>query len=160
MPSIVKEFVKALAANSTDAAYDAYIPTSTEPEGSDVHEVLAEDDTLEVTPYGVGADNDTFSLIVVGWRKFEDLWIPKDICEVNCTLGNKGGEAGSAIDDTHKFCDLITDVEGTVVAPTVPQNGIAGFLVSIASFEKYQLVPKKGSATSVNALFNTFGSLK
>jgi|ERR1700674_295458 len=116
---------------------------------------------LRLIPYGVGADDSTFSMLVVGWdREAGGLWVPTPLAEwTACTLSTFAGMAGGAVDATHFFCDLATTTVGYPGVETVanaleqpmhmdcPLSGFA--LVQV-------LFALGGSATAANALASTY----
>ena len=163
-------FLKALTANSTDAAYPGLLATLTEPSTGVVTLSVIPGgvvpQALLVMPYVLGANNDTFSVRVNGWSKSAGgLWVPAILAEYDCVggadancLGVTGGDVGA----TERFADTLTIVanmgtnaEGTFKVS--PQNDTpAHFIVNVRGFTKVQLQFKKGSGTSANALLRGF----
>lgn len=119
----------ARSTDSTDASFPSRINTITEPTQDGVYDLstglpLVQNLAL-ILPYGVGSDNDTFSVRVIGWRKVGTarpggqvpagntrLWIPLVLAEYACTLSADVGVAGAIIDNTHRFADTMTLTTG------------------------------------------------
>lgn len=172
-------FFKARSVNATDTSFPAKIPTTTEPQndagtatGASVIDVGGKDGStapagLLVVPYGLGANNDGFSVRVIGWSRVKDrstsnlldLWVPVRLCEVACLMGTAVGIVGSAVLATEAFCDTLTLVtnmgtQGTNVDVVSPQdNSVGHFLVSLKGVQKVELVFDNTTNTpSMNAL--------
>ena len=115
-------------------------------------------------PIGVGADNDAYSLRLIGWRRItggvitghQQIWVPSIIAEVSCTLGGAVGVANSPVLATERFADTIpivaarqlaaidTDSGGAASRGTVqilsPANDTAGyFTAELCGCEKIEL---------------------
>lgn len=78
-----------------------------------------------IKPYGVGADNNTFSMRLIMWTQIlqQDgdptvtVWDPTDLFEVQCTLSaTLVGVAGKVVVDTDLFADTITITGATAIA--------------------------------------------
>lgn len=121
--------------------------------------------SLLLKPYGAGANNNTFSLRVIGWRKMiEDgndatsVWDPTVLCELACTLSSVPiGLAGKVILDTDLFADTITITTGNagvsldVVSPTGDVAALA--MIDFKGFQKVEVTfTTGGSATNCNSL--------
>ena len=71
---------------------------------------------IRIYPYGLGSDNDVFSLRLWGWWHIGEgpdlakLWMPSIIGDFVCTLSTFVGLAGSAILNTERFADTISIV--------------------------------------------------
>lgn len=62
---------------------------------------------------GTGADNDTLTLRLTGWRPFgTDQWIAETLCEVTATLCAAVGVAGKDLLNTDRLADAIVKVTG------------------------------------------------
>lgn len=122
-----------------------------------------------ILPYAIGSNNNTFSMRVIGWRRFGDnpetyIWLPVTLLEVLCTVDSGlVGLANKTIIATEMFCDTITIV-GTTGNPNVsceivsPADAasIAHIVVDAKGFEKIELSFSTGSvATSANAIIAT-----
>jgi hypothetical protein len=154
------------AAQTTSAVFDLTDPA----EGG-----LAENLVI-ICPFAVGADNNTFSVRVIGWRIAYDrqkphgkyppevsdaVWIPVLLCEVLCTVSaNAHGAAGGVVLATELFADTIAVVgtsgkDGQNIDINSPANDAnAGCLVvDMKGFQKLELTFTTGGvATSCNAL--------
>lgn len=156
MSRIIRPMVKALAANSVETAFAAKIPTATKPAGVGVFDVLGEG-TLDIQPFGAGADDSTFSMRVWGWRKTSgtDLWVPKCICTLDVVLSTAVGVAGEDALNTDRFADAITlaaTLGGMAILESVPANTPASAVVDVSPYELYELDFDLVTATSANAL--------
>ncbi len=132
---------------------------------------------LMLVPYGVGTDDQTFKLQVLGWRPTQlnvgfPLWIPVQLIEVTCSLSATTGVAGSDLGTTQMFCDAITYSSGgpslnnaaapNTIPPIVPDFAlfsnapdVIGFLIVRGlGFPFLEVIFTTGaSATSCNALW-------
>jgi hypothetical protein len=171
------------ATNATDNGYPTRNPTATEPEGtgnnaaqasaSGVFDlvgngVASDKNRVILVPYGAGADTNTFSMRVIGWRRTRPrtgnepdklLWVPVPLADFACTLSVQTGVAGKALVATDLFCDTIA-LTGTTanddidVSITSPGNNLtAHVVVDLKGFQKLEVTfTTGGSATSCNAL--------
>ena len=172
LETLATPFFKARSVNQTSATFVSKIPTATEPSGDagtatgasvfDIGKGYAQNGVL-VTPYGIGSDNNTMSLRLIGWRSIGAnavatlLWIPVIICEVAATLSTAVGIVGKTVLDTERFADTLSlttgndDVSIDIVSPT--GNVIAHFVADLKGFQKLEVSFTTGSsATSCNAL--------
>lgn len=133
---------------------------------------------LLLVPYGVGADDTTFSLTVLGWRATnfstdltQPLWVPVTLGVYQATLSATVGVAGSNLGTTQAFADAITVTSGpsfiNAAAPnTIPPICPNWFVISAAAdsigmisqpsfgFQYLEVIfTTGGSATSCNALY-------
>lgn len=150
--------IKAQAANATDVAFPARIPTLTQPAGG----LALQGGTLEVYPYGKGADNDTFSLRVIGWRLFNVngvvLWVPKVICELAVVLSTSVGVAGGLVVAGERFADALTSTVGESTLPAVPAETPAFARVETEGYDLTEVTFKlSGTSTEMNALLAHYG---
>ena len=119
-----RAFKKAWATNADTSAFASRIPTTTEPSNDGVVSLRASDAGVVVParvlllPYGLGADNDAFSMRVIGWRRIGSgvspanvLWIPIILGEFACTISAAVGVVGSPVLNTERFADTITVVK-------------------------------------------------
>lgn len=115
---------KALTTNAQTSSFAAKPPTGTVPNYDGVVRVTEASGEmpkkLHVMPYGIGADNDTFSIRIIGWTRIRgdatnptDLWVPHRLAEFACTLSTAVGVAGTPVGATSRFCDTMTTVTGT-----------------------------------------------
>ncbi len=130
---IGRRYQKALTANANSSSFASKIPTITEPANDGVIDLIKDGceipEKLRVLPYGLGANNDAFSLRVIGWRRIASatpqltLWVPTVLCEVACTMGQSVGIAASPVLNTEAFCDTITIVSEPTVTADVTRQG-------------------------------------
>lgn len=80
---------------------------------------------VRIWPIGLGSNDDAFSIRIWSWTRIGSgpspgiLWVPSELGEYSCTLGNFTGVAGSPVLNTEFFADTITVVsEPTTVANT------------------------------------------
>jgi hypothetical protein len=153
---------KALATNSTSSSYASKVPTITEPatnSDNGIYDVRVAE-TLEILPYGIGANNDTFNMRVIGWRQIGPqataLWIPEILADLAVTLSNSVGVAGATIIATERFADAITVTSGNpaaVVGTTTAETPLKA-TISVAGYNKIEFdFDITGTTTSMNALF-------
>jgi len=151
---------RAFLTNQSDGSFPSRIPTITEPQtGSGI--IAATGTTLEVHPYGTGADNTTFSMRVIGWRKIlhtpaarEFLWTPTIIAELLCTNSAAVGIALSPLSTSERFADTITLGAGGVAVLFSPANDTpARALVDIDGFDKIEFTFDMTGATDANVLY-------
>ena len=169
-------FRKARSVNQNSNGYVSKIPTGTEPTGDAATATGASvielgrmagspaQNGLIICPYGIGSDNNTFSLKVIGWRCVGEnnlstmLWIPVPLVVLACTLsGSAIGIVGKTILATELFADTISltkgndDVSVDIVSPA--DDTIAHAVVDLKGFQKVEIsFTTGGSATDCNAL--------
>jgi len=147
--------LRALATDSTDTSFTAKAPTATEPSGAGVFNAEGCEE-MQFFPYGTGADNDTFNIQVIGWRKYgggqTTLWIPVEIATLACTFGTQVGVANSDITTSHRFADTITLTSGIAVIPSITANTCGYFLVDLSKYAKVEILFDRVLATACNAL--------
>ncbi len=175
-----RAFQKAFATNAATSGFDSLIPTIVPPSGNGVWDFedgggLEVPEWVTVLPYGLGSDEDVFSLRLVGWRRIGGvgpigsyLWVPSTQCELACTLGTCVGIAGSPVLNTERFCDTITIVtEPTITAATTrqgtvelfnPGDNTAGyFRVRLNGIQRLQFTADQTTQTpTMNALIAFF----
>jgi hypothetical protein len=163
-------YKKALATNSTDTSFTSLIPTGTEPTGAGVINLgwggVLSPNFLELIPYGVGDDDDEFSMRVTSWKVFGNdpetwLWVPKPILEVAVIMCTAVGVAGRQVVATERFVDTISIVNSIgasgesvrIISPT--GNLIGSILLDVQGSQKVQLTfdATTGSPTSMNCLW-------
>lgn len=118
-----RPFQRALATNANTSSFASKIPTITEPINDGVLNLLGGGGVLVpqfimLIPIGLGANNDGFSMRLLGWRHIggnanipvNRLWIPVIIAEYTVLLGNVTGIAGSPVLDTEFFADTMAPV--------------------------------------------------
>lgn len=178
-------FRKARAVNVVSSSFPSRIPTTTEPPSSDT--TVTANTTVQVidlgqlaggltqnsamiVPYGLGSDNDAFSMRVIGLRRIGSgataLWIPIPLgAWTACTLNNTNpGIAGAAIINTEFFCDAMTldtgftDNKSISLETVVPGTDlIAHCVVALKGCQKLEITydATTGSPT-MNALVFPF----
>ena len=171
---------RAFAANSTSAAFVAFVDTLTEPSGAGVHDIgksgLVPDQAL-ISFFGAGADGATFDARIVGWDRIGDdpystLWVWRVLASFSVTLSAAVGVAGSAhVAETDRWADTLAlgalaeprygDVNATPASEYrgttrifSPQNDIKAYaIVPLLGCEKLQFDLDMTGATNGNALF-------
>ncbi len=149
--------------NSAAQATASAVIDMTQPDGGGITQ-----NAMIIKPYGAGANNATFSLRVIGWRKVEEgdptttIWDPTVLVELACTLSSTPiGLAGKVIVATDLFADTIVlttgndDVSCDIVSPT--GDVAAHAVVDLKGFTKIEMTfTTGGSATNCNALVSLF----
>jgi hypothetical protein len=170
---------KARSVNQTSSSYVAKAPMATAPLDdaasatgqASIDMVGASGNTANgvmILPYGVGADNTTFSFRVLGWKLFGPvndpdtlIWVgPIMLGEFDCIIDSDlVGLAGRRIVATECFCDIIAlngtsgnaNVSHEIVSPADGLN-MAHVILDTKGCDRIELSFKKGTATSCNAL--------
>lgn len=155
-------YQKALATNSTDASFPTCAATITAPalaitlgtSGPGGHSVPS---TMCVVPYGVGADNTTFKIRVIGWRLMSSLYVPTILAQYTCTNSTSVGVAGQSVVATERFVDTLTadamNPSGGVEAVSTANNTPAHFIFDTKGCPLIEFAfDMNSSATSANAL--------
>lgn len=113
---------RALTTNAATSSFASKVPTVTEPTNDGVINLILGGgavihEWMLLWPIGLGADNDAFSLRVLGWRKIsqgqgvtDTLWMPTLLYEFSCTISAAVGVAASPVLNTERFADTITIV--------------------------------------------------
>jgi hypothetical protein len=157
---------KALAANASTASFASKVATIIEPVNDGVLNLRDSGGVVtpmwvKLLPYGLGADEDGYSLRLLGWQKLgtgpgpnDVLWIPQALAEVACVLSQAVGVAAAPLLNTERFADtitvttqaLFTDVDsggasarGTLEVYSPTADLIAWFKVPIQGVEKLEL---------------------
>jgi len=180
--------ITARQTKTTDNGFPSRIPTLAEPTGvgnsaaqataSAVFDLIGDDARVDgrsernkivIVPFGAGADTNTFSLRVIGWRVAYDrgtarrpdtaVWIPVPLVELLCTMSTPVGVTGGFLTASDRFCDTIAltgttandDVDLSITSPA--NDTIAHAIVDCKGNQKVELIFTTGaSATSCNAL--------
>lgn len=131
--NVSRPFRKALAANATTSSFGSKVPTVTKPTNDGVIDLLSGGGAIvpariKILPYGLGGDNDAFSVRLIGWHKIGNttsgvLWLPVPLVELACTISQAVGVAGSPVLDTERFADTITIVTEETVTADVTRIG-------------------------------------
>jgi hypothetical protein len=103
MAILAAPFSYALSTASTATSFTAQVPTTTEPSGAGVHNLLSPatggvPEYLVLLPFGTNGDNDTFDFRVWGWNKTNEatpVYIPQLLVDVSVVLGNIAASLGS-----------------------------------------------------------------
>lgn len=181
--TLSQSFRKARSVNQTSTSFPSKVPTNIEPVGDDgtatgqsvfdlswsavnnIKGIVAQNGVI-ICPYGVGSDNNTFSMRVIGWRVVgqqtptTQIWVPVILAEVLCTISASApGVAGCVISATEFFADTIA-VVGTsgnqgvsMDLLSTANNDISSGVFDLKGFQKMELSFSTGSvATSANAL--------
>jgi hypothetical protein len=149
---MAKQYRKALATSSTATSFASKVITKTEPTGDGVHSTNCAQN-MTVLLYGAGADDSTFDVKIIGWRKVIGTWVPTNIAHLAAVLSTSVGVAGGDVVATDRFADAITATTGTATLPTVTANSIATATVSILNYDKVEFDFDMILATNGNALF-------
>jgi hypothetical protein len=175
LTNVSQPFRKARAVNQTSATFVAKIPTGTEPTGDagtatgasviDLAAALGGESprSVLIVPYGVGSNNNTMSIQVIGWKLIGTdpltwLWVPVNLLEVLVTLSSTiPGVAGRQVVATELFADTIAIVTGnanvSVDVNSPADDTVASILLNLKGCQKLELSFETGSsATSCNAL--------
>jgi hypothetical protein len=114
-----------LTTDATDTSFATKHPTGTEPTGDAVIDLNSYGEAREVQeslfliPFGAGADNTTYDMRVIGWRKVgtgdSTLWVPQLICELSVTLGGIVGVANKLLGTSDRFADTLALNTGIAV---------------------------------------------
>lgn len=170
---IKSDYLRDRTVNQT-GSFPSRVATITEPvtastetaTSQDVIEVAAlgtECQTARIIPIGIGADNATLSVRVLGWTRVfvigaTPLWVPTILCEYLCTLSTAVGVDGSGVLATERFADTLTLVanrgvnnqDTTVFSPTNDTPG--NFIVNLRGSQKIEICYSMGTATSGNSI--------
>lgn len=165
---------RALTTNSSDSGFPSRIPTITEPSGNGVIDLVNNGslvpERLRIWPFGLGANNDAFSVRLIGWHKvgtvYPFLWVPTIFAELGAVMGNVTGIAGAPVLNTEFFADTLTIVsEGTFTADVTrfgsirlysPANDTpAHAVIPLEPFDKIELTFDQTTNTpTMNALIS------
>ena len=160
-------FKKFYATNATDASFPSKIATTTQPANDGVYDFTANGispngllipSAIVVIPYGVGSDNNTQKIRIIGWRLIGTLWVPTPLCQFTCTLSAAVGVAGATVVATERFADTLTadsmNPSGGVEAVSPTGDLVAHFVVDIKGCPIIEATfDRNSSATSCNALW-------
>lgn len=173
-------FRKARSVNASDSSFPSKIPVATEPSGdagtatgASVIDLAINpggggviQNGVLIVPYGLGNDNDAFSIRVIGWKRISTgdpttvLWVPIVLAELACIISTTVGIAGKLVIETERFADTITRVTGSdrscdIVSPTAEE--IAHAYVDLKGFEKLELTYDQTTGTpTMNALLSFY----
>ena len=152
------------------AAGRSVVPTGLQPGGNGYVP-----NRLLLHPYGLGNNNDAFTMRVLGWRRVLPLgaseqrkfFVPVILADVLCTMGNFTGLAGFPVLNTEFFCDTVaksieplktgntTLLDGLVVYYS-PANDTPGcVLIPLQGVEAFEVQFDQTTNTpTMNALYN------
>lgn len=154
--------VLARSSHITAGAFTAPVATDTQPAAA-VDFSKDPPQFIKLIPIGVGADNATLTLRLIGWSQVAGrLWVPQVLCEFLATLSTFVGVAGSSVIETERFADTVADPtanigrEGTDCWKRSPGNNTpAQYKIAAAGCVLFQVDVAVGTATSGNALIAT-----
>lgn len=153
---------KALATDSVAVGYTAPTVLDAQPGADGVHAIAQGD--LELIVVGLGADNDTFGVRVLGYKKYTNAaglvdWVPEVLADLTGLLSTFLGRANGAVfGSTYRYADAYTLVSGIAVLPPVPANTPAKIVVPGRGFELLKVEAIiTGTTTGVNALLKRVG---
>lgn len=149
------ELQRGLTTNSTDTAYTAIAPTSTEPVSVDSTSPAQNAIVMSCSGtkahlffFGDGNDNSAFQSRVLLWSKVRrtsaatvDLWVPYLVGEFEAVLSTAVGVASAAVIATDRFADAVTEVGTTwddniVEVKTTTADTLARVSVTTIGFQK------------------------
>lgn len=130
--------IKVLEANSTDAAFTALAPTTTEPTGAGVVPLTGYPGGLvpekfKLMVFGTDTADQTGKVRVTGWmRQGADpnytLWVPTTLVEATFTLGTMAGVANADVAAGQLFADTVAiDAEPVSNADTTDDGRVDFF---------------------------------
>lgn len=170
MTATVQQFQKAASANLTSSTFTpssgGKLPTTTKPSGSKVFDLRAGSlglhigwsvsKYLQLIPYGVGSDTNTFSMRIWGWSQTNDateIWVPQLLIEVSCAIST--GTDFANITAGNYCVDTITVVAGDAAASIIsPANDTPGsLLLHLRGCELFEFDFDMTGATSANCLW-------
>lgn len=168
---------KLRATNSTDGTFPARAPQAAKPSGAGVidwQSLLALSGAggvptnLMLFPFGIGADNALFDLLVIGWKHTSSvangidgaapaLWVPIPILQVTCQLSTAVGVANRDVVATERFADKLTSAAWNSAAGLElrsPENNYPAWLMFDAlGCPVFEVLFDLDTATAANALW-------
>lgn len=156
----LKDWSKALTANSTAAAFTAKAPTATKPSGTstgifDVSSSSTVPSNIIICPYGTDTDNDVFGVRLWGWNWVPDLsyWFPYKLLEISVTLGSQAAVFAAST----FLVDTITITHGNFTAVSPADNTSAFVFGKLHGAQVIEFDWDLGAgAATMNALFRTY----
>ena len=116
---------------------------------------------LRVMPYGIGNENDTFAIRIVGWKKYTastgTVYVGERLLQATCTLSLDVGVAAGPVLDTERYVDTITSVYSlsTAIVGTATDNVRSSVMIDLMGCHYFSVQINTGSsATSANALIS------
>lgn len=168
----------AFATAVTSASYSSIVATVTAPvpygTGSGTDGVFSTTDgsapqafdTLELSLFGAGSDDNTGSMRVWGFYRDNNtvpLYIPELLVELDGTFSTLTGAATATIANSMRFADTLAAGSADPGRPVIlEQSGtantcIARALLDISGYAFIKFDGKKGTGTNVNAVFRMRG---
>ena len=102
---------------------------------------------IQLWPYGLGSDNDTFSMRIIGWRRIVPCdsngmcqWTPHIIAEIACTISTAVGIAGGQVLNTERYADTITIVSEPTITAATTREGASLILNSPANNTRANII--------------------
>lgn len=144
-------WIRGLSSNSTAGSFASLAETTTPTPITNVRRGF-----LLIQPFGVGANNATYDMRVLGWRKANvgSNYIATVIGQWACILSADTGTASGYVLDTERYADTISQTFGP--SPTIivsPTGDVRGWLmVDLSGALFYTLDFALGTATEANAL--------
>lgn len=129
-----RPYKRAWTANANTSSFAAKPPTVTEPTNDGVVVVCPPEGGevplfIRILPFGLGSNNDTFDMKVIGWERAGSpapvgsagappVWLPTTLGEFTCTISSTNvGVAGAYLLDTEMLADTIVAKS----APLIPK---------------------------------------
>lgn len=132
----IRGLSKALATDATTSSYPSRVPTITKPSGNGVISLadygMVMPKRVLIMPYASGSDNDAFNMRAIGWSRVlgdgslttQDLWVPRTLAELTCTISAALGVANTPISASYRFADTLAAVtNGYPVYPGANSGG-------------------------------------
>lgn len=119
-------------------------------------------DTLELSLFGAGSDNNTGSMRVWGFYRDNNtipLYVPELLVELDGTFSALTGAATATITNSMRFADTLTLATADPGRPVIIEKSatadtcIARALLDISGYSFIKFDGKKGTGTNVNAVF-------
>jgi hypothetical protein len=168
---------KVRTTNSTDTSFPARAPQAAKPSGNGVidwHALLAlkgnggVPTNLQLLPFGTGADNALFDMLVIGWKHTDSvenglggmapaLWVPMPIVQVTCQLSTSIGIADRDVNAGERFADKLTGAAWNSIAGLEirsPETNLPAWLMFDAlGCSVFEVLFDLDTATGANALW-------
>lgn len=144
--------------NVTGTAYSTTYEFTTKPT-SGVYPIQGHNQVL-IRPYGVGSDNNTGGVRVLGISKVNNTagstsYIATPLAQFAVTLSSATGVASGVLGTGNRFADTVTAEHGPSNMPVLSStaNVPGAALVDMMGFEDVMIEPIRTTATSMNVLF-------
>ena len=152
-----KGWTKLATANDASTSFTAPAATATQPTTNAFSGIQGT--TVEISPFGTGADNTTFDMRLVGWSSTASgLWVARIICNLSCTNSAYVGVAAHTVINTERFVDTITVNSGgaNVVIPTGLADTPLTAVINVSGFEVVTAEYDMTGATNANLLWKSY----